>query len=197
MSAPTLYSVPMRHRRLQQITDWTDQHEVHRAVMSLYSRQLDGPTDMRRASAAILYRLEPTFSRVLLQSTTAPSAIGEDIRAAPLQPLVDQITPGRRIRIRVDVNAVRIQSQTKRRVPVARDAVPGWFRERVAAAFSLDDRIDVDTQLRRTGRVPLHTALISTQGAVNQRDAAIHLMTHGLGRARAYGCGLISIALVS
>lgn len=193
-SAPYLYSVPMNHPHLRTIEDWTDQSRLHRAVMSLFPTALPGAAKERRAESAILYRTEPTFSRVLIQSLMPMTETGDGIRTSTLAPLFAQLERIQRVRVRVDINAVRVDSRTRRRVPVADEHVEEWLRGRLAPAFTLGERIDHESQVRKCGNIPLHTVLVSAQATTADHISAVDMLTRGVGRARAYGCGLVSIA---
>ncbi len=197
MTTPTLSSVPMDHPIFKGITDWIDQSVIHRAVMSLFPKELAGAPDVRRAESAILYRLEPTLGRVLLQSCTPLSAEADGVKTTSVRPLIQLLASGQRARLRMDINAVRVESKTKRRIPVSDDLIDDWFRSRLGEGFDICQRIDYETQVRKMGDVPLHTVLVSTEATIRNRDAAMHMLMHGVGRARAYGCGLVSLALLS
>lgn len=88
------------------------------------------------------------------------------------------------------------------------------FELRTTATGARDDGVDLDvpdvTVTRRedlsfsrrsedgdsTGRVTLRTATFDGSLRVTDASALRHALTHGIGRARAYGCGLLTLARI-
>lgn len=202
LAATHLAAIPCTHEHfLRARTDWTDQASIHRAVMGLYPRNLDGPADQRRATARILYRLDttPAGQRLVIQSAIPITAkVATPLLTTTLQGLAGSLKRGARFHVRVDLNAVRTQSRTGKRLPIPPADLPEYLvnstgKGPLRDAFKEVEIVDLSTSVRRVGQTPQHVAHVTANTTINDTDTVTQLVLHGSGRAKAYGCGLLSV----
>jgi len=200
----TLTLVPLQHPCLRPVRNWTDQQVVHRAVMALFPDDLPGAPEERRATAGILYRHDSPArgpARLLVQhQTPLRSALQTDpnLRHADLGPLLSHLHIGIHVRFRVALNAVRVQTTTRARQAITdTDELVVWGVQRLATAglHEVDLSDQPRTKLLQTGHGPLWTAQFDGGACVRDSGAVIETVQAGMGRAKAYGCGLLSLAL--
>lgn len=199
----TLTLVPLQHRSLRRVRNWSDQQAVHRAVMALFPDDLPGQPEQRRATAGILYRHDTPArgpARLLLQHQTPlrPELdVDPELPHADLQPLFTHLQSGRDVQFRVVLNAVRTNTTTRVRQAVTdADDLLAWGLQRLAAAALVDVELADQPRpaLTRTGNSPLWTAQYDGRARISDAGLTVHAVLNGIGRARAYGCGLLSLA---
>ncbi|MFI9042031.1 type I-E CRISPR-associated protein Cas6/Cse3/CasE [Streptomyces sp. NPDC053726] len=190
---------------------------MHRRLMSLFPPDA-GPDP--RARFRVLFRTEdtPAGPHVLLQSshepdlTQLPDAYGTTL-SRPLDTLLDAIRPGLTVRYRCVASAVRKPGATTRTLynlpPVV--ALSGtaadewWFRQADAAglkSLTLNSHpLDAIQGLRKNGsanaphqRIRHARTQFDGTAAIVDPDLLRAKITEGIGRGKAYGCGLLSIA---
>ncbi|RKN10996.1 type I-E CRISPR-associated protein Cas6/Cse3/CasE [Streptomyces radicis] len=189
---------------------------LHRRVMSLFP---DIEAEDARAKLGVLFRAEdtPQGYALLVQSTHEPDVarLPEDygaLRSRPLDPLLEALKPGRRIRYRCVANAVRRPGATTRElyklkamVPLSGRAADEWWQRQAAAAG-----LDMHTVLSRpvdavrgprgtsgeAAKQRMHHARTQFDGlaVINDADALRERIISGIGRAKSYGCGLLTVA---
>lgn len=179
----------------RQVRSWRDQNVVHRAVMSLFPRQLPGSEDRRRTESQILYRVEPTggHHRVLIQSALKPSA-GE---SRHIDTFHNSLVVDERIMFRTQVNPVRVQSRTGRRSAVPSSEIATWLVPRLhgATEVSVIDARPIPLEIHHGERsVPLHTVIVDGLCTITDPMNFRLALLHGIGKARAFGCGLVTVA---
>ncbi len=184
--------------------NWNEQAEVHRAVMSLFAAELPGAEGAKRSASSILYRLEiPTSGpRVLVQSSATPIYSDSGIATTTLAGLASVLVPGLTVRLRVDVNAVRSQSRTRKRVPVGSEALSEFFLNPgdidrpglLHGALESLTIFDVTQVVRAAGGIPLRVAQISGEAVVADPEQLADKLINGVGRGKSYGCGLLTVA---
>lgn len=199
-----LTAIPAAHLGLTaRVRDWTDHDQAHKAVMSLFPDNLDGPRTARRATGTILWRLDQDPNRpprLLVQHTTG---LRPDVTADPtvqttrLDQVIATLTPGQTVRYRLVANPVRaVTGRRGHRAAVKDpDELLDWAATRLAQA-GLAEIIPTDlpeTKLLRHGNTPLWTARFQGHAAVSDSTLLQGAVAHGIGRARAYGCGLLSV----
>ena len=181
-------------------TNWADADDTHRAVMSLFDPHLPGEPGHKRAEHHILFRRDlPAGPRtspvVLIQSTTAPTSLPTGAITRTISPTVWTPERDETIQFRLAINPLaRGGKNTNHRERVLTpDEVPAWLATRLGDSLTdltiLDHRRDT---YKRRG----HTLTIDTiDGAarVTNPDALHHHRLHGIGRAKTYGAGLLTI----
>ena len=201
--AVTLTVLPALHPHLiARIRRWDDRDQFHKAVMSLFPDNLNGPPETRRATARILYRHETPTSgtpRVLIQHHTPmlPDVTADPaVRQTSLTPVLTRLTPGTHVRFRTTLNPVKAITGSNHRTAITDpDELTTWALHKLTQAGLTDVILNDDpaTDLLRTSAAKLWTAQYDGHATVTDPamlTAAIHT---GIGRAKAYGCGLLSI----
>ncbi|WP_051866673.1 type I-E CRISPR-associated protein Cas6/Cse3/CasE [Corynebacterium atypicum] len=184
----------------------------HRAVMGLFG-ELEG-----RASAGILFRLDRVAGQApyfLVQSKIAPE-IPEELTGIEVREVeLPQLAQGQTVSLRVAVNAVRrkteeVDGKKKTRVtPVPFDfdeqvtekneeTVSPWLARKLSPALR---ELEVVNHVRdvlkdppaRGGSKTLLVDIIDAIAVVGENEALARLLREGVGREKAYGCGLLSV----
>ncbi|WP_052849212.1 type I-E CRISPR-associated protein Cas6/Cse3/CasE [Streptomyces avicenniae] len=189
---------------------------LHRRVMSLFP-ETEG--DDARAQFGVLFRVEdtPQGYAVLIQSAHEPdpARLPEGygaLRSRSLDPLLDALKPGRRIRYRCVANAVRRPGATTRELYQLKAIVPlsgrvadeWWQRQAIAAGLDVESVLShpVDTVRGPRGtsgeaakqHMRHHRTQFDGTAVVTDADQLRERIIAGVGRAKSYGCGLLTIA---
>jgi CRISPR system Cascade subunit CasE len=192
--------------------DWADHHAAHRAVMRLFPPALNGHRDQRRASSMILYRVDLVAAEavVLVQSAIAPQLLPPQARTLRLSEQAWVFEPGDRIAFRVAVNPVRRRTVRSAPAPVAGqrrdrtadkdrvvgavtvDEMPGWLTGKLGDAVT---DLEVVNHYRDETIHGRHKVIVDTLdciATVANAETLDRLRRHGVGRAKSYGCGLLT-----
>lgn len=202
-----LAAVPVTHPAIRSTCkDPRDRTALHHAVMSLFPRDLPGPPDQRRHISNILFRLDtpPTGMPRLLVQATIPLARASELPTRDLTPLMAALTTGSHIRFWVVLNPVKAAGKDRRwkRTPIVNtlddpDAITQFGLDQLARSGLTSITL---TDLPRTDLVRAKTALWTAQydghALVADPDQLRGAIRAGIGRSKAYGCGLLSIAIV-
>ncbi|WP_424892224.1 type I-E CRISPR-associated protein Cas6/Cse3/CasE [Streptomyces sp. XH2] len=197
-------------------TDLKDAQALHRRVLSLVPDQLGAAT---RQAAGVLYRLERTpHAHTLLIQSTAPlhlEALPVGYAAATderdITPLLTWCQPGKAIRYRIDAVATASISTDERdskgrrkrgrRIPLHGPAAINWWHYHANRAGLSPDPATTHASpqpdlvgWKDNGRIGERLTRFEGTAHITDRDALRTAITTGLGRARAYGAGLLSIA---
>jgi CRISPR system Cascade subunit CasE len=197
--SPTLTLVSLTHASIRREMRNPDRRDhVHRAVMSLFPADLPGRPGVRRATSNILFRLDHPAEqdpRLLVQASTPLRPGLEDLPQRSLGPLVSRLEQGLHVQYRVVLNAVTATGRKRAPVTEQDDLLMfGLARLARAGLASLTPTDLPRTQLVHAG-APLWIAQFDGHALVDDPDRVRTAVTHGIGRAKAYGCGLLSIAL--
>jgi CRISPR system Cascade subunit CasE len=196
-----LINVPMGHPVFDQ-GRWGDAAWQHTAVMSLFGAL--GNTPAARTHGHVLFRVEPeapaadgTLGRVLVQSTTAPTASG--VRVTRLVPVLAAYAPGGTVRLLLRANTVRTINRTdtdgktrRHRARVPESQLVGWLEDRLNGAVALQAPVLTEPGELRRGKAQLITTTFRADATVTDPQALARLIQEGVGRAKAYGCGMLS-----
>ncbi|MER5784886.1 type I-E CRISPR-associated protein Cas6/Cse3/CasE [Streptomyces mobaraensis] len=190
---------------------------MHRRVMSLFPdlSELDGA----RRHFGVLHRVEQVGRGAILMVQSSreaaperlPAGYAVDSASRDIGPLLDALAHGRRLSYRCDANPVRRPSSTTREVyrnlpsVVAlhgRHADDWWYRRAGLAGLKIHTHLShpLDAAVGRRGkgrdaqRVRHHRVRFEGTAEIVDPDALRAAMTGGIGRGRAYGCGLLTIA---
>lgn len=187
---------------------------LHSTVMRLF-----GPVggDSPRSAAGVLFRVEPASpgapGALLVRSSVAPvAAIDGMISRAEGEPPAAGVP----VAFRVAVNAIRrgraaslVDGREKSRAvmsaSVPRDDDPAndgpgmteWVAERLAGAIKDVEILSHDRRVigKGTGRV-VQTDFVDGYGVVEDREQLAALLASGVGRAKNYGCGLLTVKAI-
>ncbi|MCH6197260.1 type I-E CRISPR-associated protein Cas6/Cse3/CasE [Corynebacterium mastitidis] len=182
---------------------------MHAAVRSAF------PPDISQEEARVLWRVDhrghehalyivgpekPDASNIVEQAgwDTRPA------QSADYAPLLGSLLRGQQWRFELVANPVKsspVQGQRGKIIPLVGQEQVKWLVKRAPeAGFRLLDAATTGQEnLRfRRGRgsnhVILRTARFSGVMEVEDADRLRTTLTHGIGRARAYGCGLLTLA---
>ncbi|MCA1188776.1 MULTISPECIES: type I-E CRISPR-associated protein Cas6/Cse3/CasE [unclassified Saccharopolyspora] len=197
-----------RHRAVGE--DLADATRMHRRVMSLMPDSLG---EQARAHAGVLYRVEKhlTGSSVLLQTGYQPdfTALPTDYAERSthqLDGMLANITTGITVRYRILANPTRVETtDTKRKTRrwLRGDDALSWWKRRAQqaglephTALLTNEELITATRENNDGahRISHGTSLFEGTATVTDPDAVRHAVLSGIGKARAFGCGLLSLA---
>ncbi|CAM5648827.1 CRISPR-associated endoribonuclease Cse3 [Streptomyces viridochromogenes] len=190
--------------------DLRDATQMHRTVMRMVPDNLG---DAPRQQGGLLYRLEETdtSSTLLVQAATLdparlPAGYGQaDVKS--LAPMFTALRKGLGVRYRIVLNPAKrerlsLEAMGKRGriMPLSGAEADQWWLRRAAEA-GLDLHVMTPTSMepaRPRGRdAPrMRHSLLRYDGTatVTDPDALETAVVHGIGRAKAYGAGLLSLA---
>ncbi len=190
-----------------------DPEKFHRAVMALFENV---PSNTFRSDAHILFRVDPAQANrpavVLIRSDVAPA-----YPIAGLETIVEVMPPdrGTPVAFRATVNAVRRKTvprdpkslaKTREVVsPVPRDDDPDaqgdtisvWLTARLSGAIrDLELFNHVRNVVGKKTNRTIQTDLIDGFAFVEDAVALQQLLKDGVGRAKSYGCGLLTVKAI-
>ncbi|MGW5788077.1 type I-E CRISPR-associated protein Cas6/Cse3/CasE [Streptomyces sp. NPDC003757] len=190
--------------------DLRDATQMHRTVMRMVP---DGLGHAPRQQTGLLYRLDETdtSSSLLVQAAQLdparlPSGYGQtDIKS--LAPMFTALRQGLGVRYRIVLNPAKRErlplnekGKRGRIVPLSGADADQWWTRRAAEA-GLDLNTMTPTAMdpvrpRSTDAKPMRHSLIRYDGTATVTDptALTHALLAGIGRAKPYGAGLLSIA---
>jgi CRISPR system Cascade subunit CasE len=194
-------------------------HRLHAAVLAAFPTSHREPTTQgrilwrldQRSRQTLLYIVSPHQPDLthLVEEAGWPATQQWDTR--PYAPLLDRITPGQQWAFRLAANPVHNGpaapgERGKRYGHVTVTHQTNWLLDRAQRnGFTVPDTTgkepDVAVQARRTWKFPrdgrtvtLATAVFEGRLETTDPDALRHALTHGIGPAKGYGCGLLTLA---
>lgn len=179
---------------------WDDAAWVHRRVMNLFP---DCDSASPREALGVLYRVERALStggRVLVQATVEP--MSPDAEVKRLDDLLRALSVGSRVMVRAQLNSAKTVNRTeggrvlRRRQPIPEKERATWFIGRLPFLSGID-LVRLDHTVLRKGRTPIDTLTGDVIGTVTDPDGLVAALRTGIGKARAYGCGLLSAAPIA
>ncbi|WP_411092756.1 type I-E CRISPR-associated protein Cas6/Cse3/CasE [Streptomyces sp. 049-1] len=184
--------------------------DMHRTLMRLVP---DGLGDSPRQAAGLLYRLDvtDTFNTLLVQAATLdPTRLPEDYGhtdVKDLTPVFNALQKGLAVRYRIVVNPVKIErlplenkgQRGKRIALTGPDADQWWERRAHEAGLHLATALPTPVAAvhgRGDNAVAVRHHLLRYDGiaTVTDPDALAEAVLVGIGRAKSYGAGLLSLA---
>lgn len=182
----------------------------HRAVMGLFPSFDDNNP---RSHADILFRLDTPAGQApyfLIQSAVAPTITGfPEIITKEIA--LDPPAPSTPVSFRLSVNAIRRESFTNasgkraykvRPVPADHElteipTLTPWLAQKLAPALTdieiTNHRRTVLKDPRQQGRMTLQIDDIDGVALAGESESLHSFLATGVGREKAYGCGLLSI----
>ncbi|MET8048506.1 type I-E CRISPR-associated protein Cas6/Cse3/CasE [Streptosporangium sp. NPDC005286] len=203
------------------LRDVADVHDMHRTLMSAYPEL--PPTATYRSAHGVLWRLDtvaPAGIVQYVQSHTAPDwarlpdgLLLKSAEVRSLQPVLDAIKAGRRFTFRLVANptrCIRVENGAEKhqRVPLRQHAEQiAWLIGKgdqhgfvIPASRQGPPDVTASTIPRLIGKKrqphPITIAPVRYDGhlIVTDPTAFTTALTTGIGRAKSYGCGLLSLA---
>ncbi|MEU2772893.1 type I-E CRISPR-associated protein Cas6/Cse3/CasE [Streptomyces sp. NPDC007162] len=222
----TLTRIRLNRRSHAARRDLADAVSLHKTVMLLAPDNLG---DHPRQKAGLLFRLEDatdtTPPTLLIQShqppdlTRLPDRYGT-AETRPLRPMLQALTPGRRVNYRITANASAVRRVLDDHQPVDHphgrkviplngdDALAWWQRRAHQAGLALNTADATPARFRRSWKHhpgstggsahtpgPVH-ALTRFDGlaTITDPDQLSHALLTGIGRGKPYGAGLLTLA---
>lgn len=185
----------------------TDPYSLHRVVYSLYEDVRSAEAKIASEASGILYADQGGDfhgRKILLLANRAPEErIDGQYGQVQSRPIADSFLDHAQYRFKVIVNPTRRDSVSRKLLPVkGRDAVADWFCQRAEQSwgFTVDrehlqvDRLEVlQFNAQQQQPVTLGQAHVQGQLRVTDRNRFHDSFTRGIGRGRAFGCGLLQI----
>ncbi|MFA5630513.1 MAG: type I-E CRISPR-associated protein Cas6/Cse3/CasE [Porticoccaceae bacterium] len=185
----------------------TDPYSLHRVIYSLYPDVRSEADKSQSQASGILYADQGgdhQSRKILMLADRAPAPRVEDqYGEVHCKPLPEGFLDHAQYRFKVIVNPTRRDSASRKLIAVrGREVVADWFAERAESSwgFAVDhkqlqvDRIEVlqfkDKQQRSVTIGQAHIQGLLHVRAPQQFKTSF---TQGIGRARAFGCGLLQI----
>jgi CRISPR system Cascade subunit CasE len=188
----------------------TDAYSLHRVVYSLYEDVRDEEQKQASTASGILYADQGGDVRgrkILMLANREPMDAVEGQHGEVLsKPIPDDFLEHDRYRFKVIVNPTRRDSASRKLVAVkGREDIAQWFIERSSNSWGFEvspqslqiDKIEV-LQFKDKHQRNITIGQAHVQGMLRITDKAqfANSFTQGVGRARAYGCGLLQIVPV-
>lgn len=168
----------------------------HQLVMRGFPR---GATCFPRAEFGVLYRVEPDGSAII-QSNVEPDwstcLPANRVQTKEYNP-ERQIIEGASYRMRLAFNSVDrspMISDPSRIHEVSADPTE-WLSKRDIGGAIIIDHVSVTPQFSRSKNslVPTNRAIVDGIITVTNKDKLLQCIRKGVGRNKAYGCGLLSL----
>lgn len=182
------------------IKNWTDHGELHRFVMGFFqSVQLPGEPNQKRLASNILFRVDelPSGKILLVQSDVAPTNLprGARTKSVPTQ----RPPAGTPVRFRLTANAIHRSRPSDPSIKRGTGTTPieeiaEWLTNKVVDALEEVTIFRHDRSVATSGRAPLQLDAIDGYALVKDGDALAALLRAGIGRSKAFGCGLMTVA---
>ncbi|WP_410655234.1 type I-E CRISPR-associated protein Cas6/Cse3/CasE [Amycolatopsis sp. lyj-112] len=197
--------------------DYANVHDMHRTLMSVYP-EVPSTTDKRQAHG-VLWRLdsnhggftqyvqshaEPDWTKLPAGHLAAPPEV------RPLRPVLDAITPGRKLVFRLVANPTKCDGKTRKRIPLRQpvDQLNWLIRKGEPHGFVIPAASDghpdlaatptatITGQKTKSGKITIEPVRFDGHLVIIDPAAFSDAFVTGIGRAKAYGCGLLSLATV-
>ena len=179
---------------------WTDSYSLHRIVYDLFE---DVRGDDRQSGSGILFAdkgVRQGVSQVLILSDRLPRS--PRLGTLETRPLPEGFLQASAYRFEVIVNPARRDSRSGKIKPVrGREAIAEWFCERgprwgfdVHVPSLLVTDVRADRFSKGGGVATIARATLGGTLRVTDREAFVRAVCRGIGRARAFGCGLLQIS---
>jgi CRISPR system Cascade subunit CasE len=192
--------VNRRHRPAQR--DLSDRYEMHRSLLAGFPAEL--PPEER-----VLFRVEraqrQAYAAIIVQSQTMPDWAAanrlSDPRYLSNVPAMRDVEPrfseGQRLPFRLQANPT-VKRDGKRHAIVAEDELTRWLQRKGEAHGFLADALDVRSaklgRLHGKGRKQTWH-IVQFDGFLQVSDLLLFVsaLRKGVGSAKAFGCGLLSV----
>ncbi|WP_084962967.1 type I-E CRISPR-associated protein Cas6/Cse3/CasE [Thermoactinospora rubra] len=201
MTAWLIRILPDTRRRDVQ-KDLADADLLHKRMMLLVPDDLGGQA---RSRAGVLFRVEEgrTGLQLLVQTTVPPqvdrlpTGYGE-AAVRELSGLLAALQAGDVVRYRIDANPTKRNNQTRKIEALHGAAAETWWAARAAAhglaVLTSTSQPRQDIRVKGGRHVVVRFDGLAT---VTDPKLVTEAVLEGIGRAKSYGCGLLSLARVA
>ncbi len=185
----------------------TDPYSIHRVVYSLFEDVRDDEEKISSKASGIVYSDQGgTFHgrQILIVSDRVPaSCIQGQYGQVQSKKISDAFLNFNRYRFKVTINPCRRDHKSRKLIPVTgRDGISQWFCQRSVESWGFEsdnehlqvDKIEV-LQFKGKNERPITIAKADLQGVLHVTDQSKfkQSFSQGIGRGRAFGCGLLQI----
>ncbi|MEU8380640.1 type I-E CRISPR-associated protein Cas6/Cse3/CasE [Streptosporangium sp. NPDC048865] len=193
-------------RRRDVNNDLADPDRLHKRMMMLVPDEMG---EQARAQTGVLFRVEDTRNglQLLVQSTTKPDlsrlpdGYGE-IAMRELDGLLTRLKPGALVHYRIAANPSKRLGRNAGPKAGKIEALRGaaaeeWWVARAAANGLAVSTVSSQSQQDIRAKGTIRHAVVRFDGSavVTDPEALRAAVVQGIGRGKAYGCGLLSLAL--
>lgn len=188
----------------------TDAYSLHRLVYSLYPDIRDEEQKLASTPSGILYADQGGDyhgRKILMLSNREPRTTVDGLHGDVVsKPIPDNFLDHEHYQFKVIVNPTRRDSSSRKLVAVrGREDVAQWFIERAMASWGFEvparqlqvNNIEVlRFKDKNQRKVTIGQAYVQGVMRVTNESRFTDSFTRGIGRGRAYGCGLLQIVPV-
>ena len=188
----------------------TDMYSLHRVVYILFLDVRSEHEKQSHIQSGIVYADQGGDfhgRKVLIVSDRQPAAhVNGQYGDVISKPIADSFLSYPRYRFKVQVNPVRKEKQSGKRVAVTgRNDIAQWFLHRASTSWGFDvdpqtlqiDSIEVQQCNDKEGRkITIGKAHIQGMLTVRDQQQFRNSFKNGIGKGRAFGCGLLQIVPV-
>ncbi len=200
-------SVLRLDRRAVKALRITDAYSLHRVVYSLYDDVRDTRSKEASESSGILYADQGgdyQGRKILMLADRQPAeSVDGQYGSVDSRIIPETFLEYEQYRFKVIVNPTRRDSASRKLIPVrGRENIAPWFAERATASWGFAvsprhlqvDKVEVQ-QFKDKQQRSVTIAQAHVQGLLSITDRAVfkNSFVRGIGRAHAYGCGLLQI----
>jgi len=185
----------------------TDPYALHRVIYSLYDDVRTEEQKSASQSSGILFADQGGDfhgRKILMLSDRNPTAcVDGQFGEVQSRPVPDDFLSYQHYRFNVIVNPTRRDSASRKLITVkGREAIAEWFAQRALQSWGFNvspehfqiDNIDVlNFKDKKQRPVTICQAHVQGQLSVTDTEKFHRSFTQGIGRARAFGCGLLQI----
>lgn len=185
----------------------TDLYSLHRVVYSLYDDVRGAGQKASSQGSGILFADQGgdfRSRRILMLANRSPAeCIDGEFGEVQSKAIPDEFLSHARYRFKVIVNPTRRDSASHRLMPVkGREAIAEWFTARGPQSWGFTvspehlqvDNVDVlRFKDKHQHEVTICQAHVQGQFSITDPAQFQHSFAQGIGRARAFGCGLLQI----
>jgi CRISPR system Cascade subunit CasE len=185
----------------------TDPYSLHRVVYSLYDDVRDAGQKSASQSSGILFADQGGDfhgRRILMLADRSPAeCIDKQYGQVQSKSIPDDFLCHDSYRFKVVVNPTRRDSASRKLIPVkGREAIAEWFARRAPLSWGFSvslehlqvDNVDVlHFKDKHQHSVTICQAHVQGQLSITDHTQFHNSFAQGIGRARAFGCGLLQI----
>jgi len=180
---------------------YTNPYEIHKLLWQAFP-------DQPEAERPFLFRMEgkaqSRFQTIIMQSSTQPvETESENLELIGSKGIHPDLRNGQHLRFLVRANPVKRLNQERKRVPLIHDEQQiAWLQNKLQAAADISpEQIQVEQKnalyFRKAGKGgKIVTVTFSGLLQVIDHERLLQSMQAGIGPAKCFGCGLLSLARV-
>jgi CRISPR system Cascade subunit CasE len=182
----------------------TDSYSIHRIVYSLFEDIRSAEEKMCGERSGILYcdNIRNSLSRkILIISNREP--VDQNFGAIETKTINENLFNYKNYRFSIKLNAVtRIENK---KIPIKDDVeIIKWFIEKSSKhGFMVHEKYielishEIDVFTKNKNKVIINTALLQGFLQVSSKEVFRKSFVNGIGRAKAFGCGLLQISPIN